>query len=86
MKVDIAHHDLQHLIQRYRQEKTLAAEELALLPNFLLFHNLFTFTRLLRALENVQKDDLRDLLKVLREKLDRKATIYRDRFCSLSPL
>lgn len=82
-RVDLSHPTLHRFVEGYRTVRPLPDEELALLPVFLCFHNLFMFTRLLRALENLEKRNQPEWVETLSEKLKHKLVSYRDQFGSV---
>ena len=75
--IDLSHESLQAFVAGYRAEKSLTAEEIALLPLFLKLHHVIGLGTLLRALETKPPTNEPAWAQALRQKLEQVAQRYR---------
>jgi Ser/Thr protein kinase RdoA (MazF antagonist) len=78
--VDLKNPSLQSFVQGYRSQQALPDETLGLLPLFLSFHNLLTFTKLIYSRKNFDKTNSPEWTQQLDKKLENKLEIYRASF------
>ena len=77
-QVDLNHALLKTFVEGYRSNKPLPDEDLALIPVFLRFHNLLSFTKIIRSLENLSLTNKAEWVQDLTEKLQSKINVYRE--------
>jgi Ser/Thr protein kinase RdoA (MazF antagonist) len=79
-KVDFQHGSYLLFIQGYRSVRPIEQAELGLLPLFIRLQNVFTFTRLYRAVTPINLTGELPWMAGLRSKLGAKMQFYRDEF------
>lgn len=77
-QVDLQNESFLHFVEGYRTVRSIADEELALIPLFIQANNLVTFAKLHRALTPVNPAGELPWMPALRDKLTAKMAFYRD--------
>ncbi len=79
-KVDFQNERYVHFIQGYRSVRPIEQAELALIPLFIRVQNLYTFTRIYRAMTPINPASELPWMAELRSQLATKMQFYRDEF------